>query len=345
MSAKRRPLHSSSTEQEMFRFLQEIEEKVTDIQSRVQKANDHARVETYLPKQEAERSSFGCNSGVAEVTFDMLPSSLAEMGITTLGSKDSLIHLLQSAAPPATVSIGGTTLCMLSDLSDDSIARLGAEFPPDSGVYGAKELPRDSIGTVIDVGANLGAFTIYTALLHPQMRVISFEPTPPTYFFFVCNLFLNKVKLLSLNGPGFPWKPGVLPLHGAVGAVEGTVVISWDPSKTQNAAADSDEPSVKAQGWNKKTVVRYPIRRVLEGPWVVKIFKIDCEGCEFSVIPALADFLPNRTKIEKLVGEYHLSLLNKNEDTFAKKPSAEAAARTKKIILARGCMQAWQIDC
>jgi FkbM family methyltransferase len=219
---------------------------------------------------------------------------------------------------------------------------LKAEFPDDSNVYGAKQLIKGSMGTVVDIGANLGAFTIYTALLHPQMQILSFEPTPPTFFFFICNLFLNKVELLSSS---FPRSAGVLPLQGAVGATAGTVDISWDPSKTQNAAAGTDEPSVLAQGWQKTTVTRYPIISFLERSQVVRILKIDCEGCEFSVIPGLAEMLSNRTKIEKLVGEYHLSLLNRKEETFARKPSRLSAERTLKILLDRGCRQVWQINC
>ena len=52
------------------------------------------------------------------------------------------------------------------------------------------------------------------------MRVLAIEPTPPTFFFLVLNLQLNRLRVLSPSTFGGAGARGVLPLHAAMGRVD-----------------------------------------------------------------------------------------------------------------------------
>lgn len=161
----------------------------------------------------------------------------------------------------------------------------------------------------------------------------------------MCNLFLNNIPRLEINDWPQIRRGGVLALHGAAASKSGIAQVSWDPSLTQNAAVGTDQDQRNTKNWQRSNIKQFPMEQFIDGSQIVHIFKIDCEGCEFSVIPGLEKPLSNKTLMRSLVGEYHLSLLDPHEETFAKKPSAASAAETLRILLGRGCKKEWQIRC
>lgn len=79
---------------------------------------------------------------------------------------------------------------------------------------------------------------------------------------------------------------------------------------------------------------------------VIDFLKLDCEGCEFDLIVNLKDFFINKTRLRYLGAEIHLSLMDKNEVTIAKKPSQITSDSALSILRQRGCGKInWQINC
>tara|TARA_B110001452_G_C15188608_1_gene412754 strand:+ start:698 stop:979 length:282 start_codon:yes stop_codon:yes gene_type:complete len=72
---------------------------------------------------------------------------------------------------------------------------------------------------VIDIGANLGDFSIAASKIFPSSLVIAIEPNPITYFFLLWNLHLNGVRpktTFSLEATPGQSSTGVMALHAAV---------------------------------------------------------------------------------------------------------------------------------
>jgi FkbM family methyltransferase len=282
-----------------------------------------------------------CDEGT-KISIETLPTTMLRRGIDLFDSRRGLEEVLSRSAPPVWVNIAGKSFCILSHELDDSIPRLQSEFGLEDTMYGAKSLDINSQGTVVDIGANLGAFSIFVASVAINLQVVSFEPTPTTYFYFLCNLHLNKINVLQSSDWGDEMKPGVLALHGAAGSRSGFISVSWSPEATQNAAVGTTEPST--QDWLTKEVTQFDVKDFVDGR-KVNILKMDCEGCEFSVMPHLQEELLDRTKIVNFVGEFHLSLLDKNTETNAKKPSDTSISKSLNVLEKRGCAKAWRFEC
>ena len=119
---------------------------------------------------------------------------------------------------------------------------------------------------------------------------------------------------------------------------------SYKLGVSQNAAVGTSEPMTISEGWMSAPVKRYLPSKLI-GDKTVQILKIDCEGCEFAAVPAMEDLVLDREKVLSLQGEWHLSLLNPGEQTYAAKPSTIIAEKTKEILIKRGCNVEWRINC
>jgi FkbM family methyltransferase len=56
---------------------------------------------------------------------------------------------------------------------------------------------------VFDIGSNIGWYSLNIALLHPQIKVWSFEPIPSTFFSLKRNVEINQVPNVELYNFGF----------------------------------------------------------------------------------------------------------------------------------------------
>ncbi len=72
--------------------------------------------------------------------------------------------------------------------------------------YRIKTLPTNSIGTMLDLGANVGIISILARLLHPKMKIYAFEPHEELYNDLcsnVANLLIKPVNRAFGNGSCF----------------------------------------------------------------------------------------------------------------------------------------------
>lgn len=237
-----------------------------------------------------------------------LPKSLTKLGMATFGGLAQLQAIVQSTERPKTIVLpwaSGTEVCVhLAQLKgDNSIGRLGPDIlaPTAEGPYGVR-LVTERRGAILDVGANVGAFTIVAAKLHPSLQIISLEPSPPTYFFLRWNLWLNRIRRLARSQLGAPDASGVLPMNAAVTADGANVTLQFNSISSQDALVGAGNAATR-HNWQSVTVGSFALPGLVRASQLaVRLVKLDCEGCEFDAIAAAPDFF---TRLPRLGAEMH----------------------------------------
>lgn len=175
-----------------------------------------------------------------------------------------------------------------------------------SAPYIATELNRDCYGIkkigfkegdiVLDLGGNIGLFSIWLAKKFPEITIYTFEPLLVNYKNLVLNIVENQVK-------------NVTPFYRAITGNGRRVQIAT-PKKVSGGASLRFDRSFDGDP--------NLIYRSLVDSWTlnecftflnidrVKLLKIDCEGSEFEILPACHKL----GKIEYMSGEFHGSPKN-----------------------------------
>lgn len=160
--------------------------------------------------------------------------------------------------------------------------------------------------TVIDVGANIGCFTITAAkLAGPTGRVIAIEPEESTYQQLLRNIKLNRLD-------------NVTALRLAVGATEGEILLHSDPNRLFSSVfssvngrpvegSDQRVPMVTLDSLMEK----YGIERC-------DYLKLDCEGAEHEIVANMSPATASRVKqitmeVHKIAGFDSEMLTNRLE--------------------------------
>jgi FkbM family methyltransferase len=141
---------------------------------------------------------------------------------------------------------------------------------------------------VVDIGANIGDTAILFSKIKKAKKVIAFEPYPYSYSIAKRNINLNKLK-------------NVILLNEAVGGESGYLKVD---STFQNTGSDiirSFSSGKRIKVVTLKSVVdKYKIN---EG-----ILKMDCEGCEYSIILNASN--ETLRKFKQIMLECHHGYLN-----------------------------------
>jgi len=149
----------------------------------------------------------------------------------------------------------------------------------DYGLEGIELSPND---TVIDIGANIGMFSIYVKKKF-GCRVIAFEPVPLNFEHFKENILLNGLELSDFE------------LHNiAITDIEGGVVYIGTPE--YNTGGSSIYHKCDIQNACKTEILHKYIDNTC------KYLKIDTEGGEYSIIPSI---LGELNKFKYLGIEFH----------------------------------------
>ena len=141
------------------------------------------------------------------------------------------------------------------------------------------------VGTIVDVGANIGAASIYFAVLYPNARVHAFEPAPGNF------------ALLAENTAPFEnitaHEVGLFDADKEAPLFEG----EYDPST--NSIGDSGLNTQRSRMVQLKDAKPF-----LHGLHVddIDILKLDTEGCEMPILRSLAEMIP---AIKVIYVEYH----------------------------------------
>ena len=120
-----------------------------------------------------------------------LPPWLHAIGVKTFGDEALLHAAVANTSEPSRYTLGPKNVSNYASLrlvqppGDNSIIRVqyGNLFWPGRVPYGMMLLSGTVKGTVVDIGANIGAVAIAIAKRHPTLRVIACEPAPVTFFY------------------------------------------------------------------------------------------------------------------------------------------------------------------
>lgn len=296
------------------------------------------------------------NSFTPRISADYhLPHTLLQLGIKVFGSRAELTRILTHTHAPTNASANGVRIRLVQAPGDNSLQRCawyGHTQPcalVEYRVYGNYLSPSNKYAAgsiVVDIGANLGDMAAIIARTSSGVQVLAVEPSPHTFFFLCWNLWLNGVRLLTPSQFGSSEAGGgVLAMNAAVSERSGNVTVRWSDTASQNAVADQEEYAMSAtsatvpSNWHWASVPTFNLPDFLARHNIkeVHLMKIDCEGCEFRVIPAWADFFRDKLRLLRLTGEFHWRALDRTRGRFQEKPTDMQVNMVDEVLTARGC--------
>lgn len=126
---------------------------------------------------------------------------------------------------------------------------------------------KDTIKTIIDIGANIGNYTIALKNAYPTSTIHSFEPNSTNYQRLVNNIKLNKFTNINANQLGLSDKKGELNLY-------------FD-DKNMGAASLAQSAGSQHEVINLDTLDNYCNQNNIEN---IDLLKIDIEGGEINCL-------------------------------------------------------------
>jgi FkbM family methyltransferase len=138
-------------------------------------------------------------------------------------------------------------------------------------------------GTVVDIGGNVGVFSIYAAALGAK-RVLAFEPEDDNAEIFRMNLEANETDNVELNHVAVAGEDKEFEIYKAQGA-----------TKRIEFAKNLKVPTQKVKAVS--------INKIMDELDEVAVLKIDCEGGEYDIFEGIT--IENLKKIRYITGEFH----------------------------------------
>jgi FkbM family methyltransferase len=134
---------------------------------------------------------------------------------------------------------------------------------------------------VVDVGANIGDFSLHAALCCPSGRVIAVEPVAEHLRILSEHARLNRMHHITC-------------VHRALGAADGLAEIAVNGAASRESAADEGSERVR-----RTTLAALMAEHNLGR---IDLLKLDCEGAEWDILPTAESVLP---RIRQICMEYH----------------------------------------
>ena len=144
---------------------------------------------------------------------------------------------------------------------------------------GSLDVPEDAV--VVDIGANIGDFSLQMAKRCPSGKVIAVEPVAEHVRILRDHVTMNECR-------------HVICVHSAIGAVEGVTEISVAGVQSRRHADGAQVEQVR-----QTTLLRLLDEHALQH---VDLLKLDCEGAEWDILPAAETAFP---RIRQICMEYH----------------------------------------
>lgn len=157
----------------------------------------------------------------------------------------------------------------------------------------AYDLPQDCTGyTIVDVGANIGSFTILAA--KRGAMVYAFEPLPESYKMLRMNVILNDVEDKVKAFPFAVGEPGKARLY-----------ITLD--RPDWCSLDLSLNNLKEEEFVEVDVISLEQVFQMTGLEHITFLKLDCEGAEREILKEVADRY--HSQITWIAGEFHYGVL------------------------------------
>jgi FkbM family methyltransferase len=145
---------------------------------------------------------------VMEVTFRFGTKTIGRFQFShtwwpSAGIYSSLVRRL--SLPGAVIQVGGNTL-YLDPLDPLQLGARGEHDPMETSVYSEQVKPGQ---VVLDIGANIGYFTLqFASLVGPQGRVYAFEPMPTNFDLLSKNIRANEYSNIVAVRTAVGGRPG-----------------------------------------------------------------------------------------------------------------------------------------
>jgi len=156
--------------------------------------------------------------------------------------------------------------------------------------------------TVIDIGANMGIFSIYAAKRAKRGKVYSFEPFLPHYTRLKNNIGLNKLNNIITYNLAVSNKGGISQFF--ISNISSGMHSLYKLEKTKQRSI-----CVQKISFNK-FILKNKIQKI-------DFLKIDCEGSEYDILYSLSK--SNLRKINKISLEFEELNNKKNNSDYLKK--------------------------
>lgn len=276
-----------------------------------------------LPQTAESRNLFSAEAPAAlsaqlGISREVLPEDLRELGIELAGSEMHLDELVWNSRLEHVV-YAGVPLMLRMVTGDFSNGTLVEEGSGHHHLYGLDRLeqlrkkpPEQDRINMIDLGGNYGAVSIAAFKLYPDsVRAVTVEPIPSTYFFLRWNMWLNGVPALEQHDltTDKSVKTGVLALNQGVVRNTGDLIdFCYTPPLTMNAMICSCLNADIAANAQRRQVPGITMETLVNlfGSSPITLAKVDCEGCEFSTLPAVRDIIAeDPDRFRRLAGELH----------------------------------------
>lgn len=142
----------------------------------------------------------------------------------------------------------------------------------------ANSLPANPV--IIDVGANVGYFSLYALMRHAKAKVISFEPMPMNF---------ALLKKYAEENSRFDFTP----VNKAVSDVKGHISLQYDANDSFTTSASIFDTAQGSDHLDVETttladiIAEYSLDRI-------DLLKLDCEGSEYPVLYSAGDDIWNK---------------------------------------------------
>jgi FkbM family methyltransferase len=200
------------------------------------------------------------------------------------------------------------------------------------------QLPLDvDIRTVVDVGANCGAATVYFAQCYPDATIHALEPAAASFALLTRNT--RPYANVRLHNVGLHSREGRAPLYA--GAIDSVTASIYSRDGKNSEGSETVE-------------LRTPASWIADhGITSIDVLKVDTEGNELVVLEGFRELLadvklvyveydstPARRRIDRLLEPSHelcrgMMLLDQGEMIFVSRALLKRDARTKTAIMDR----------
>jgi FkbM family methyltransferase len=276
-------------------------------QARKAKANHKSKAEPVSLAQMSVSGRQTANKSHIVNLHEILPEPVLALGWELFKTEGAIQGAVDNSVP-VEVTYAGVKMSLRMNKFDDAVKRVGEEgtwFSYDLDSLSSSQDSSEDMLNMLDLGGNYGVVSIAAMKKHPKnLRIITVEPIPETFFFLKWNLHLNGIP--ELDGAALDDKhtPGVLALHRGSTDVAGQdlhfCAYPWSSMNSKMCDCPKGEDNCH--------IVQSTSVGDLAGMFgkePIAMVKMDCEGCEEKSLPALAEEHISK-RVHRLAGELHL---------------------------------------